>query len=563
MPPKSLVVKLKVPVDKLQAIVGLTAPTSSQPAPASKPEKPKKEKKEKKPAEPKEPKPPREKKEPKKTKKQLQAEAEAAAAAATAGPSTADALSTPAPKGIKIKINLNKKAKAEEAAPTTPATAQAAAALSSQALTAAPTQAPQITSPRPAQLSNLPPLQTKVPDVASPATATTTPGMPKIRLKTSFKAAETPKTPVIKLKHAASKPATTTKRHVPIGYGYDSEASDREEDPSIEEQFILRMPPGEDADFLRNEVENKELGKATDVWFKFKDDRRAIVSVRGHMYAATLVDLPCIIESSKTIDKGKHIFKTADISQMLLVGDRLIFEDQALSNSVPPSLANYPHGITPPMHWARRRRFRKRVVNRNMDKVEEAVEKLLAADMEADKVTYDLLTEAELARQASVVSGDVDIEFGEEDAEGEVDDMEYEDGDEDAEAEGEEAHEGVMDLGDFEDQLAEAMMLDDEPAAAAHSHAKPPAPPVSSDEDEDDEDDDDDDDDGDEMDVDPGTTAEQLQLKEEIADIERAIAAKTKEKEGVHNQIVKQRIQNVIDGLRAELELKKASLEGT
>ncbi|KAF3190546.1 hypothetical protein TWF225_002288 [Orbilia oligospora] len=481
----------------------------------------------------------------------------------------------PAGSGIKIKFNVNtlknaaKENSTSAAVPQTPSTSKAAAALTAQAITPAPITAP-ATSSRPAGLSNLPPLQTKVgtPTPALPSTAT--PSVPKIRLKASFSGiksatvdspkAQTPKTPIIKLKSNASRP-TTTRRAVPIGYGYDSEAEDREEDPAIEEQFILRMPPGEDCEYIRSEIEKKDFGKSTDVWFKFKDDRRAIVSVRGRIYSATLVDLPCIIESNKTIDKGKNIFKTADISQMLLVGDRLIFEDQALSNTVPNSLANYPHGITPPMHWARRRRFRKRAVNRNMDKVEEAVEKLLAADAECEIADYELLTEADLTREADEKAGRnmMNYEMGEEDADGEVD-MTYEEEDGEGEEEEEEGDEHALDLMDFEGELT-AMMDDTEHVQPETKRA--PAP-ISSDEDEDDDDDEEEEDnDGDAMDLDPGMSAEKLQLKEEMADLERAITVKTRERDGAHNQIVRQRIQNVIDGLKAELELKKSSLEET
>ncbi|KAK6504228.1 hypothetical protein TWF506_002434 [Arthrobotrys conoides] len=510
-------------------------------------------------------------KEPKKSKK-LQQGTPAAVPETPIGSSITLATPKPAGSGIKIKFNVNTlknaaKESATAAVPQTPSTSKAAAALTAQAITPAPITAP-TTSSRPAGLSNLPPLQTKVGTPISALPSTGTPSVPRIRLKASFPGiksatvdspkAQTPKTPIIKLKSNASRP-TTTRRAVPIGYGYDSEAEDREEDPAIEEQFILRMPPGEDCDYLRSEIEKKEFGKSSDVWFKFKDDRRAVVSIRGRLYSATLVDLPGIIESNKTIDKGKNVFKTADISQMLLVGDRLIFEDQALSNTVPNSLVNYPHGITAPMHWARRRRFRKRAVNRNMDKVEEAVEKLLAADAECEGAEYELLTEADLTREADEKAGRnmMKYEMGEEDADGEVD-MTYED--EDGEGEEEEDDEHALDLMDFEGELT-AMMDDTEHAQPDTKHA--PAP-ISSDEDEDDDDDEEEEDnDGDGMDLDPGMSAEKLQLKEEMADLERAITVKTRERDGAHNQIVRQRIQNVIDGLKAELELKKSSLEET
>ena len=54
-----------------------------------------------------------------------------------------------------------------------------------------------------------------------------------------------------------------------IGLSYDSEASDREEDPWIEEQFILRMVPGDDCNYLRKAIEKKEIGQGTDVSITF------------------------------------------------------------------------------------------------------------------------------------------------------------------------------------------------------------------------------------------------------------------------------------------------------
>jgi transcription initiation factor TFIID subunit 7 len=51
------------------------------------------------------------------------------------------------------------------------------------------------------------------------------------------------------------------------GLGYDSEASDREDDPAIEEQIILRCRPGEDAEYLKDCLERKEV---PDIMIKFK-----------------------------------------------------------------------------------------------------------------------------------------------------------------------------------------------------------------------------------------------------------------------------------------------------
>jgi transcription initiation factor TFIID subunit 7 len=99
------------------------------------------------------------------------------------------------------------------------------------------------------------------------------------------------------------------------------------------------------------------------------------------------VDLPNIIEAQKT-DDNRHLFKIADISQMLVV-------DQPVSSeaAIPPASTNpddyiWPHGLTPPMRHVRKRRFRKRMSRRTIEVVEEQVEELLMRDDEADEMTY-------------------------------------------------------------------------------------------------------------------------------------------------------------------------------
>lgn len=51
---------------------------------------------------------------------------------------------------------------------------------------------------------------------------------------------------------------------------YDRELDSDDEDLAFEEQFILRMPPGEDCEKLRKMVAAREV--TNDVWFKFKGE---------------------------------------------------------------------------------------------------------------------------------------------------------------------------------------------------------------------------------------------------------------------------------------------------
>lgn len=114
--------------------------------------------------------------------------------------------------------------------------------------------------------------------------------------------------------------------------------------------------------------------------------------------------MPCIVESHKTLD-NKQIFKIADISQMLLVEHAVANEGEAVEASSSRNATGksgfhgddyiYPHGITPPMQWARKRRFRKRIHNRGIDMVEKEVENLLNDDRRAERVEFEYVDPSE------------------------------------------------------------------------------------------------------------------------------------------------------------------------
>ncbi|KAL7979456.1 hypothetical protein Chor_004614 [Crotalus horridus] len=101
------------------------------------------------------------------------------------------------------------------------------------------------------------------------------------------------------------------------------------------------------------------------------DGRHGIVRVDRVPLAAKLVDLPCIIESLKTIDK-KTTYKTADICQVLVCtvdGDLYPpLEEPAVSTDARANKKKdkdrekkfiWNHGITLPLKNVRKRRFRK------------------------------------------------------------------------------------------------------------------------------------------------------------------------------------------------------------
>lgn len=287
----------------------------------------------------------------------------------------------------------------------------------------------------------------------------------------------------------------------PYGVGYDSEASDREEDPAIEEEFILRMAPGPDCEYLRQAVQERRFGPRSeggaDVRMRFLDSegRRSVVTIQGRHYAASMVDLPCIVEAMKSWDR-RGWWKTADICQMLLVLGRVEKEEDANHYPLPTvdldeKTWQYAHGLTPPMHWVRRRRFRKRASKPAIEEVEDKVEEHLRKDEECEESHYQMIDEdylrLEQSRRASSEGQGVynmlsnagmqedRLEYGSQDAEGELDDSAgyFETGGPAAGITTDDADDGL------EADLEQAMMMDYSDVAETPDSAAPGGGPVS------------------------------------------------------------------------------------
>ncbi|KAK4166705.1 transcription initiation factor TFIID subunit 7 [Cladorrhinum sp. PSN259] len=378
------------------------------------------------------------------------------------------------------------------------------------------------------------------------------------------------KQPTLKLKPVGKIPTR------PLGEGYDSEAEDCEIDPLIEEQLVLRMMPGEHCEYIRKMVQEKKIGipKANggaDLSLRWLDEegRRAMLTVQGQPYALALVDLPTITECMKTWDK-KAMVKSADLCQMLLAFAKVQNEEEARTIPLPQTIEyghRWPHGITPPMHDARNRRFRKRLSKLEIQNKEAEVERLLAADREALSVRIEWIdnkqtTEAE--------DGEEDQEEYEEDAEGEED---YE-------------VQQMEDVFDEFNELDESALLEEfmqapETPADTHDLAVPSAAidaftPVTAntgtpaaqteedeaddvDEEESDEDEEDGDEDGDGDDGDEGHD-ESAGVRAEIADLKKQLKTYEEQLAKSVQPIMRKRIEGSIRNVKSEIGLKMSSI---
>jgi len=118
----------------------------------------------------------------------------------------------------------------------------------------------------------------------------------------------------------------------------------------MEEHFILRVPQSvaERLERILNEDPDAAADGSLDLAFQ-EDGRTGCFTIGEDRFPASLLDLPCVLESYKTYDDNVLI-KTADIGQMIMVRE---------DGEPAPEGPEYKHGLTPAMRDARRRRFRR------------------------------------------------------------------------------------------------------------------------------------------------------------------------------------------------------------
>ncbi|PNF34782.1 hypothetical protein B7P43_G03754 [Cryptotermes secundus] len=189
----------------------------------------------------------------------------------------------------------------------------------------------------------------------------------------------------------------------------------RESEPpaELESQFILRLPP-EPAKVLREALRSGSVNLKDRLMIRLENDMRyGEVRVDHRLMHAKVVDIPTIVESLKTID-NKSFYKTADVCQMLVCKEE---DDHTTTDEESPVKAKkkdpnkvdkkflWPHGITPPMKNARRRRFRKTLKKKYVEapEIEKEVKRLLRVDNDAVSVKWEVINEDDDKLKAGVI----------------------------------------------------------------------------------------------------------------------------------------------------------------
>ncbi|KAI8954342.1 hypothetical protein F4801DRAFT_23836 [Xylaria longipes] len=501
-------------------------------------------------------------------------------------PSVASA--TPAPENprpiLKLNTSSRKSSLNSDAAPTPSAEKKIKIKINSQPGTPAPTTAAQTPSAMKTKAGRTSKPTAKLADSKkrayesdedTPLSVARAESRPSKIFKLTHKAAQKvkpssiaphPGTPINAIRF---KPKGEAISHKP-GDAYDSEASDREADPQRETNFILRVMDGEPAQYLKKALAEGTIGQpkangGADFSVQFIDgrERRAMVTINGINYAAVLVQLPTITEAMKTWDR-RSMMKNSDVTEMLLcfavVSGELEAKAVPLPSMVMGNELKWPHGITPPMHDAPNRRFRKTLSEKQWERTQGLVSKLLEDDAAADEVRTDVIMEDD---------GDADYE-DDEDAEGELESEDYfgdqtqQDIDMDAEAELEE-----------EDLLREFLADDEEPGGATPvTQLEAPTPmtmggntpmplqeeQVSEDDEEEDISDEDEDDDDEADDDDGDNDRERKQQLSELHELQKQLQEAEKKLEITTMPILKKRISSGIESIKKEISVKKAAL---
>ncbi|CAL8305868.1 unnamed protein product [Arctogadus glacialis] len=201
-----------------------------------------------------------------------------------------------------------------------------------------------------------------------------------------------------------SKKKTTSK----IKVGKVGSKSKEDAPHELESQFVLRLP-SEYASTVRRIAQSSSMNIKDRLTVELHPDgRHGIVRVDRVPLACKLVDLPCILESLKTVDK-KTFYKTADVCQMLvctLDGDLYPPLEEPTGTTDPKTKKKDKdkdkkfvcnHGITLPLKNTRKRRFRKTAKKKYIESpdVEKEVKRLLSTDAEAVSVRWELIAEDE------------------------------------------------------------------------------------------------------------------------------------------------------------------------
>uniref|UniRef100_A0A1I7URL7 TAFII55_N domain-containing protein n=1 Tax=Caenorhabditis tropicalis TaxID=1561998 RepID=A0A1I7URL7_9PELO len=190
-----------------------------------------------------------------------------------------------------------------------------------------------------------------------------------------------------------------------------------------EDHLVLRVPAN-----VANRMEKAVNGdpEGEELGINIQDDNRTVqIQLGQQILPAKILDLPTINEVHKTLDNST-LYKVTNISQIIMCDeampvskkDKKKIKSDGIENREPkeeepaePQEAvvkvktakqlakekvkeyHFPHGITPPMKNAKKRRFRKKKQKKTMavEEIERELKRLLRSDLEAQSVRWEIV----------------------------------------------------------------------------------------------------------------------------------------------------------------------------
>lgn len=122
----------------------------------------------------------------------------------------------------------------------------------------------------------------------------------------------------------------------------------------MEEQFILRVPTSI-ASSLREMINSPQQGNSS-IYLSFSDEREGVCQIGKRVCAARIYDLPCVLESYKSLDHQNY-YKCGDIGQVIALTKK---DEKPESAEASEEVYKLPSGLTGPTKNIQKRIYRKR-----------------------------------------------------------------------------------------------------------------------------------------------------------------------------------------------------------
>lgn len=137
----------------------------------------------------------------------------------------------------------------------------------------------------------------------------------------------------------------------------------------------------------------------------FHSDKTATLMYKNKTYPGLVVSLPCVVESQKSMD-NKQYYKIADISTLVVIYPNSDYDFDKERKILELS------GLTPPMKYAKSRRFRKKPAKMGfLEEIERKVAELIEKDLRAKSVEIMKKEDKDISDELDVLAAEIETKL--------------------------------------------------------------------------------------------------------------------------------------------------------